>query len=203
MSASIQFDVERPATYQPVQLVVRLLIMILLAAVGAPLGWVFHSLYLALPLVAAFSGPAFGERYPQDVGGLVVGALRWLLALYAYLGLLTDRLPTDEQHLGIRYDVACTGTPSIGGALLHWVTSIPALLVLWVLGIVSMVLWLIAAVSIVVRGQVPDSIYGFQRGVLGLLARFFAHHASLVPGAAPIRFDWTAPAGAGPPVTAG
>jgi hypothetical protein len=203
MSTSVQLDVERPASYQPVQLVIRLLVMILLAAVGAPLGWLFHALYLALPLVAAFAGPAFGERYPQDLGGPMVGALRWLLALYAYLGLLTDRLPIDEQHLGIRYDVACAGTPTIGGALLRWVTSIPALVVLWVLGAVSVVLWLIAAVAILVRRQVPDAIYDFQRHLLRLTGRFFAHHASLVPGMAPIRVDTGSDAGAvGPPVSA-
>jgi hypothetical protein len=202
MSASIQLDVERPTSYQPVQLAVRLLIMVMLAAVGAPLGWLFHALYLVLPLVAAFAGPAFGERYPQELGRPLVGALRWLLALYAYLGLLTDRLPVDEERLGIRFDVACSGTPSIGGALMRWVTSFPALIVIWVLGIVSTVLWLFAAVAIVARGQVPAAIYEFQRSLLRRVAYFLAHHASLVPGMAPIRVD-AEERPVGPPITAG
>lgn len=189
MTAAIQFDVERPASYQPVQLAVRVLVMVTLAVIGAPLGWLFHVLYLLLPIVAAFAGPAFGERYPQDVGAPLVAAIRWLLALYAYMALLTDRLPIDGAHLGVRYEVACTGTPSIGGALLRWLTSVPALIMLWVLGVISCVLWVVGVVSILVSRQVPTPIYDYQRGLLRFVARFFAHHASLVPGMPPLRLD--------------
>jgi hypothetical protein len=189
MSTSIHFDVERPASYQPAQLLIRLLFMMVLAVVGAPLGWVFHVLYLGLPILAAVAGPALGDRYAEQVGQPLQGALRWLLALYAYLGLLTDRPPLDEQHLGVRYEVTCRGTPTVGSALLRLLTSIPAAIVLWVLGVVSAVLWIVAAINILAWRQVPDWIFNFQRGVLRMFARFVAHHASLVEGAAPVTFD--------------
>lgn len=189
MSTSIHFDVERPVSYQPAQLLVRILFMIALAVIGAPLGWVFHVLYLGLPIMAAVAGPALGDRYAEQVGTPLLRALRWLLALHAYLALLTDRPPLDEQHLGVRYDVLCRGTPTVSSALLRLMTSIPAAIALWVLGMISGVLWPFAAVSVVLWRRVPDWIFDFQRGVLRLFARFVAHHASLVEGGAPVTFE--------------
>jgi hypothetical protein len=189
MSTSIHFDVEQPATYQPAQLLVRILFMIALAVIGAPLGWLFHVLYIGLPILAATAGPAFGQRYAEEVGTPLLRALRWLLALHAYLALLTDRPPLDEQHLGIRYDVVCRGTPTVSSALLRLITSIPAAILLWVAGVVSTVLWLLGAVSVLLWRRVPTWIFDFQRGVLRLFAHFAAHHASLVEGPAPVMFE--------------
>jgi hypothetical protein len=190
MSTAIHFDVERPASYQPSQLLVRLLIMFALAVVGAPLGWIFHVLYLALPLLAAVTiGTLGAARYHEEVGASLVRALRWYLGLHAYLALLTDRLPLDEQLIGVRYEVAPHGAPSLASALMKLVTSIPALIVMWVLGVVAAVLWVIAALGILVTGGYSAWIFDFQRGVLRMFARFLAHHASLVEGAAPIAFD--------------
>ena len=107
-------------------------------------------------------------------------------------------MPVDEASLGVRYDVERSGAPTVRSALLHLVTSIPAALMLWVLGIVSAVLWLIAVLTILLDRTVPASIYDFQRGVLRAFGNLLAHHASLVDGAAPLRFDTGPEAGAPP-----
>jgi len=188
---AIRFDVDRPATYEPTQLLVRLLAMIALAVIGAPLGWVFCVAYFGLPVLAAVyvSTPGGAERYHQRVAPVVIAGFRWLLGVYAFLGLLTDRVPLDARSRGIRYEVTPSGTPTVSSALAHLITSIPAAILLWLLGIASAVLWVIAAISILVRRSYPEWIWDFQRGVLRTFARFLAHQASLVPGPAPVAFD--------------
>jgi hypothetical protein len=189
MSTSIRFDVERPSAYEPGQIVVRLGLMVVLAVVGAPLGWVFGALFVLLPLVAAVMIATSGAGYYlTQVAPTVTRGLSWLLELYAYLGLLTDRAPFGQPRR-VRYEVAPGGTPTVSSALWHLVTSIPVMILLWVLGTVSAVLWVFAAASVVVGGNYPAAIFDFQRGILRMFANFVAHHASLVDGAAPLRFD--------------
>jgi hypothetical protein len=195
---AIHFDVERPSRYEPVQIVLRLLLMVLLAVIGAPLGWVFCVLYVGLPVLAAITVTTRGAAYyHQTMAPGLLRGLRWLLGVYAYLALLSDRLPLSDREAPVRFEVEPAGTPSVSGALLHLLTSIPAALVMWVLGVVSAVLWIVGAIYIAVRGSYPDSIFGFQRGLLRMFARFIAHHASLVEGPAPLGFDTGADA-AGP-----
>jgi len=187
---SIRFDVVRPDRYDPAHLVVRIILMMLLAVVGAPLGWVFFVLYLALPALAAIVINSRGASYyQQQIAPHIVKGLRWLLELYAYLGLLTDRLPLDESQPAVRYEIDAAGAPTAKSALVHLLTSIPVAILLWALGLVSAVLWLIAAVFVLLERSYPSSVFDFQRGILRVFARFLAHHASLVEGAPPLRFD--------------
>jgi hypothetical protein len=189
MSTSVRFDVERPATYEPGQIMVRLGLMVVLAVIGAPLGWVFGALFVFLPVVAAVVIASSGAGYYlTQVAPVLSRGFSWLLELYAFLGLLTDRAPIGQPRR-VRFEVAPAGNPTVGSALGRLVTSIPAMILLWVLGTVSAVLWVFAAASVVVGGTYPASVFDFQRGILRMFATFIAHHASLVEGAAPLRFE--------------
>jgi hypothetical protein len=53
-------------------------------------------------------------------------------------------------------------------------------LVLSILAIVSAVIWIIAAVIVLVQENYPDGLYNFQRGILRWEARLLGYHASLV-----------------------
>jgi hypothetical protein len=197
MTSSVRFDVARPEHYEARQIGLRVLLMIALAVIGAPLGWVFGVLFVGLPVLAAAAVASIGaRRYHAEVAPHLVSALRWLLELYAFLGLLSDRFPGGAPQ--VRYEVAPGGTPTAGGALWRLVTSIPAMILLWLLGTISAVLWVFAAASVFIGGSYPASIFDFQRGILRLFATFLAHHASLVEGAAPLRFDTGAEAESGP-----
>lgn len=188
--SAIRFEPESPPRYDRLQLVVRALFLFLLALVGAPLGWVFGVLYLALPAAAAAtistSGPG---RYRTEVGPRLVRGLRWLLALHAYLALLTDRPPIRAEALGVQLEVEGGGTPTVASSLLRLVTSLPAALLLWVLGLVAAVLWVVGAVAILATERCPAIVVDFQRGLLRAFARFLVHHASLVAGPVPLRLD--------------
>lgn len=187
----VRFDaVALPATYDRGQILMRVLVLVLLAVLGTPLGWIFGVLYLALPVAAAIvvstRGPA---TWVDDVGARLVGALRWLLGAYAYLGLLTDRFPTRADAVGVRYEVDRGGAPTVRSALLRLITSIPAAIFLWLLTIVGGIVWLIGVVAILATESLPGFVVDYQRGLVRMFARFLPHHASLVEGPVPIKFD--------------
>jgi hypothetical protein len=184
---SVQFDVSRPSQYDRVQLALRLLVMIVLGVVGAPLGWIFGFLYLGLPaLAAAVTSQRGGVGYRDEMGPRLARGFDWLLALHAYLALLTDRFPS-AANLGVTFEVAPHGEPTVKSSLLRLITSLPTAIVLWLLALVSAPVWVVSAIFILARGNYPTALFDFQRGVLRLFARFLAYHASLVD-AGPLSF---------------
>ena len=74
-------------------------------------------------------------------------------------------------------------------ALSRLLTSIPSGIVLCFLWFVSGILWLFAAVAVLLGAAMPGSILAFQRGVLRWQARLVAYHASLVEEYPPFSFD--------------
>jgi hypothetical protein len=116
---------------------------------------------------------------------------RWLsyvIAFYAYLALLTDKLPGDASN-DVRFEVAPSGTPSVGNALLRLILAIPSAIVLALLWIVGLVLALIAAILILVQESYPSAIYDFLRGLMRWEARLLAYLASLVEAYPPFALD--------------
>jgi len=55
------------------------------------------------------------------------------------------------------------------------------------------ILWIIAAIMVLIQENYPDSIYNFQRGVMRWEARLLVYHASLVDQYPPFALD-TGPA---------
>ncbi|MFH0902341.1 MAG: hypothetical protein V2A73_17045 [Pseudomonadota bacterium] len=105
----VSLDVERPSQFDRLQIVLRFVILIVLGWIGMPLGWIFGLLYLGLPALAAgLLSTRDGARYLGDAGPRIVSALEWLLAWFAYLGLVIDRPPADRRNTGVHL----TGTPA-------------------------------------------------------------------------------------------
>ncbi len=115
--------------------------------------------------------------------------LRWLIAFYAYLAFLTDRFPSERPEEIVRFEVKTEGTPTVGSALLRLIYSIPSAFVLAIIGIASAVIWLIAAVMILIQERYPEGLYNFQCGVLRWEARLLGYHASLVDRYPPFSID--------------
>jgi uncharacterized membrane protein len=192
-SYPVTFDVARPEKFERPQVFLRILVAVILSILGGALGWIFGLVYLVLPVVAAiFVSQKGGEKYLAEDGPRVTGWLRWIVAFYAYLGILTDRFPTEKPEEIVRFEVQTSGTPTVGSALLRLIYSIPSALVLSILGIVSAVIWIIAAVMVLVQESYPDGLYNFQRGILRWEARLLGYHASLVEQYPPFALD-TAP----------
>lgn len=186
----VTFDVVRPERFERTQVFLRILIVIIISIVTSAVGWIFGLVYLLLPVLAAILVSNRGrERFIEEDGPRVSGWLRWLVAFYAYLLILTDRFPTERPGEIIRFEVRTGGNPTVGSALLRLVYSIPNAFVFLLLGIVSVAVWLIAAVMVLVRESYPEGLYNFQRGVLRWEARLLGYHASLVEEYPPFALD--------------
>src|SRR4029079_2644970 len=100
---------------------------------------------------------------------------------YAYLALLTDKLPGDSAAgPNAQFHVTPTRTPTVGGPLVRIILIIPHAIVIAILSIVAIVLIIFAAIMILVRGSYPNSVYNFLRGWVRSQARALGHMAALV-----------------------
>lgn len=180
----VTFEVPRPQKFERTQVALRILILVLLSFLGS----VFPLVYMAVPVLAAvFISHDGGAAYLQDNKMPMI--LRWYLALYNYLALLTDRFPTEEPEQTFTFEWRSTGSPTVGSALLRLILSIPSAFILVVLGIVGVVVWVIAVVNILIREDYPDALYNLQLGIMRWHARLLAYHASLVEEYPPFALD--------------
>jgi Domain of unknown function (DUF4389) len=171
----ISFDVERPPSFSREHVVLRIALLIVI-------GWMVHPLgllWLGLPVIAAaLISQKGGRRYVDDDGPAVARALSWIVAFAAYLALLTDELPPGGGT--VRLDVERSGSPTVGSALLRILFAIPSVLALSVLTFVGTIVWMVAAVFVLVDGRYPEGMWQFLRGVVRWEARTLAYLASLV-----------------------
>lgn len=189
----VTFDIARPEKFERPHIFLRILIFTILAIIGSTFGLLFglvYLVYLIFPTLAAiFISRRAPERFLEEDGPRMTGWLRWVIALYAYLGILTDRFPMEKPEEIVHYEVQTAGTPTVGSALLRLIYSIPSAIVLALLGIVAAIIWLIAAILILIRENYPEALYNFQRGVLRWQARLLGYHASLVDKYPPFALD--------------
>lgn len=193
ISYPVFFSVPRPERFNRAQLALRLVILAVLSIVGITMGAVFGLLYLALPIFAAIAVSTKGaRRFLDEDAPRYARGLRWVMSAYAYMMLLTDHLPSAPGD-DVRFDIdpgAHPGPgPSTGTALLRLLTSLPSAFVLALLGLVSWIVWLVAALMILATEDYPPALHSFQCGVLRWQARLFAYHASLTEQYPPFAFD--------------
>lgn len=186
----VTFDIARPEKFERPHIFIRILVVVILSILAGAIGWILGLVYLVFPVLAAiFVSQKGSEKYLEEDGPRMTGWLRWVLALYAYLGLLTDRFPTEKPEEIVRFEIKTGGAPTMGSALLRLIYSIPSALVLGLLGIVSAVVLVIAAVMVLIQENYPDGLYNFQRGVLRWEARLLGYHASLIDQYPPFAVD--------------
>jgi len=175
----VELDLAPPERMLRVHVVIRVLLLIVLGA----LGWssIYWLLYLALPAGAALLVAAKGgEGYLAEDAPTVVRWLRWIAGAYAYLALLSDDLAPDDNQPNVGLRVTTSGAPTPASALLRLVYTIPALLLLALLSFAGVVLWIIGALFILARGRLPRPIWDFLALTLQYRLRLAAYHLSLV-----------------------
>jgi hypothetical protein len=176
MSFPVTFDVERPPVFRRAHVFLRIVLLIVIGWIGHPFGL----LWLGLPVVAAILvSQKSGQRYLDENGPMVTRVLGWILALLAYVALLTDSLPGGGEH-PVRFQVERAGSPTVGSALLRIVTAIPSVVVLALLGFVGAIVWVIAVVFVLVEERYPEGLWRFQLGLVRWEACLLAYLASLV-----------------------
>jgi len=198
------FDIDRPERYDRTQIAIRLLILIVLSILAGSMGWIHGLLYLGLPVVAAILISQKGARqFHAESEQNVTMWLRYAIAFYAYMGLLTDKLPNEDPRQTLRYNVVPDGEPTPGNVLLRIITAIPHAIVLAILGIVAVILGIIGAISILVGETMPEGIFNFLRGYVRWEARVYAYMAGLVQEYPPFALDTGPESAAAPQLPAG
>ena len=192
----VTFNIQKPEKFDRVQLALRLVLALILGILSLPVGWFVGLVYLAFPLLSAVFVSGKKEKFLTEDGPRMTGWLTWVLAIYAYLALLTDRVPTEKPEQRVSYQVRTSGTPTVGSALLRLIFSIPSAFVLALLTIVGAIVWIIAAVMVLIKEDYPDGLYNFNLGVMRWEARLLAYHSSLVDAYPPFSLD-TGQEGAG------
>jgi Domain of unknown function (DUF4389) len=195
MSYPVAFDVERPATFQRAHVFLRVALLVVI-------GWITHPvglLWLGPPVVAAILISQTGSRrYLDEHGPAVTRVLGWILALVAYLALLTDRLPRRDGQT-VRYQVERSASPTVGSALLRILSAIPSVIVLALLIFVGAIVWLLAAVCVLIDEGYPDSMWRLLLGIVRWQARLLAYLASLVDRYPPFTLETQSVSHAAPP----
>jgi Domain of unknown function (DUF4389) len=192
-SYPVTFELERPAKMSRAHVFLRILILILASWIVGAGGWL-GLVWLGLPAAAAILiSQKGGQRYLAENGERVTGWVAFILGVLAYVALLTDELP-GAGHRPVRLEVVRSGSPTVGSALLRILKAIPSALVLTLLGLVSCIIWLIAAISILLNDQYPERLWNFQCGVIVWQARLLAYLASLVESYPPFSLDTAATA---------
>jgi hypothetical protein len=175
----VQLEVASPTSFKRIHLVIRLVLLTALGAIGcSSLYWV---LYLSLPALAAV--PILqkgGGRYLSDDGPVISRALGWLAAVYAYLWLLTDTIPSPGTPSSVTLRIQSQGEPTAGSALRRLITSAPGLILLVLLSFLGFAVWVVCAASILLLETSPAALREFLRLTLSYQFRLVAYHVSLV-----------------------
>jgi uncharacterized protein DUF4389 len=176
MSSPVTVKIERPSAFQRGHVFLRVALLVIVGWIGHPFGL----LWLGLPVVAAILvSQKGGERYLEESGGTLTRVLNWILDVVAYLALLTDELPGEPRH-PVRLQIERSGSPTLRSALLRALYAIPSMIVLAILAFVGAIVWVIAAVLVLVNERYPDSLWRFLLGLVRWEAWLLAYLASLV-----------------------
>lgn len=185
MSSPVAADLERPPSFQRAHVFLRVGVLIVIGWLGHPWGL----LWLGPPVAAAILiSQKGGRRYLDESGPTVTNVLNWILDLFAYLALLTDELPGRGVH-PVRLQVERSGSPSVGSALLRLLYAIPSLIVLAILAFVASIVWVLAALLVLVDERYPEGLWRFQLGLVRWEASLLAYLASLVDRYPPFTLD--------------
>ena len=203
MSYPASFDVQPPKEFDKAQVLLWVLIIFVISVFQIN-NIIFGGTYLILPVLAAVLISQRGaEQYLAEAEDGPTKWLRYLMAFYSYMALATDTLPTKQPEEIVQLNVEPGGSPTVGSALLRLIFGIPHAIALAILGVVFVVVWVIAAISILASGGYPDWASAYIRGYLRWTARFFAYLASLVEEYPPFSLangGEPAPAGGAPQV---
>jgi hypothetical protein len=189
MAYAATFEVPTPTQLDKAQVVLRIVIVLVLAFIGIS-GVVFGGAYLLLPVIAAVMIAQKGsEKYIAEAENGPTRWLRLLIMFYSYMALATDKLSIDDPEQVVRVEVQANGKPTVGSALLRIILAIPHAIVLGIIGIAFAIVWIIAAISILINGNYPEWAFGFIRGYLRWNTRLYAYLASLVDEYPPFSFS--------------
>ncbi len=192
----LRYSVAQPARFDRFQLLVRIIAFCALGMLGLSFGALFAFAYLALPVYAASRLAATDEsnEYALRDGPRVLGALRWLAAVSAWASLVADRLPSRSADETVQLSLQGQVRPSAVSAIWRVASGLPSALVLAVLGWIGVLVWLWAALSVLINERVGPRAFDYLVGLQRWSLRLLAYQASLVEEYPPFSFNEGPPA---------
>src|SRR3989304_1543148 len=185
----VPFNMAPPERMQRPHVAIRILVIIVLGfilSIASFLGIFYLGIPIAAAILVSQKGP---ERFVQENGPTFVKWGRYLVAAFAYMLFMTDRLPNENPEQTIDLQATPEGTPSVGSALLRIIYVIPHGFVLGIIGIAFIVVIPVAAISILINENVPEWAFNFTRGDLRWATRGLAYYASLTDKYPPFSFN--------------
>jgi len=192
----VHYHVGSPLRFTRLQLLLRVVAFCALGMIGLSFGAVFMCAYLALPVIAAVRvSSRDAEAYVQEDGPIIVDALRWFAAVSAWVGLITDQVPskTPDETVKIEIDRTVHPHPTPSSAIWRVVTGLPSAFALCVLCWIGAFVWLWAALSILFVQRIGSGAFNFLVGLQRWSIRLLAYQASLVEEYPPFAFSDLAP----------
>jgi hypothetical protein len=191
----VRYHVDRPARFMRLRLLIRLLAFVVLGLLGLSLGLLFWAAYVGLAIFAAarLSEPRDPAAYMEEDGPRVLRGLTWFAAVFAWMGLVTDRLPHRSPQEVVRIDIERSGSPTTASALWRLLIGLPSALVLCLLGVIGWFVWVWAALCVLVNERVGDVALAYLTGLQRWTVRLLAYQASLVEAYPPFSFDESPP----------
>lgn len=189
-SYPVHYQVAQPLRFDRLQLLVRLVAFCALGLLGLSFGLVFFVAYLALPVLAASRltlerPPA---AYAEQDGPRILGAMRWFAAVCAWAGLVSDRLPARTPDETLTLTVEGLTRPTSTSAIWRVATGLPSALVLAILGWIGVLVWVWAALSVLLFERVGAGAFDYLVGLQRWSIRLLAYQASLVDEYPPFSF---------------
>lgn len=195
-SYPVRYSVIRPERFTRLQLLIRVVAFIALGALGLSFGSLFAFAYLALPVYAA-SRLAYRDdarSYLDEDGPRVVTALHWFAALCAWAGLISETLPGRQPDEAVDLRVENTAQhPTSPSAILRVLVGLPSALLLMLLYSIGALVWLWAALSILVTERVGQGSFDYLVGLQRWTVRLLAYQASLIDDYPPFSFADVSP----------
>jgi hypothetical protein len=130
-------------------------------------------------------------RYPEGLYKLNAGFVRYFVRTYAWVFLQTDEWPSfaisDDPHYPIRINVAPRAErQSRLSAFFRLILAIPVYIVLYVVGYLHLMAGVIAWLTIVFRGYLPEQLNTAMTFCNGFYARVYGYLALLTDDYPPI-----------------
>jgi len=193
MTYPVHFAAIAPSRFTRLQLGLRLLAGLALGVIGVSAGGLFCLLYLLLPIAAAVRIATRGSSrdYALEDGPRVLLLLRWLASVTSWLGLAVERLPHDSPNETIRLSIDGTPSQSAGAAALRTLWGLPSALVLALLSLFGFLVWLWAALSILIGESMAQSAWAYLAGLQRYGYRLLAYQAALVDDYPPFALSET------------
>jgi|SRR5438270_2252154 len=134
---------------------------------------------LFVPLVLML---VFRQKYPRWWFDWNLNVLRFSNRVTAYLALLDDRYPSTDEEQSVHLEVAYPDARQLNRwlPLVKWLLAIPHYVVLFFLGIASLVAVIVAWFAILFTGRYPHGLFHFVVGVLRWANRVNVYAFALV-----------------------